>query len=516
MLRKTFLTTLLLCAIFFAQNVVAEDVIYVKSTESDSVPAAKSKSANLPTSHWAVFVDAGANIFAGDFNSAAKTKPAFPTVGAGFTYNFNGTWGIGASYAYGQYKTFGDTEKGYPEILLSGQTHRGQAFVTFDIVNMWRPYGKKIVAANLFAGAGAAFYTKDIYYDKSTDANFETFLSDNGKFSLTPYYVFGADLQFNVTKGFSLGVKAAYNLFADDQDLDVRNQGAHSDGIIDFAVSLRYKIGARNAKHVSNESAYGEMLAKVDQQLEEKIVETVIREVVTVQEAPRKHEVQVVRRDTIVVENVRVEYQTPQKETHYLYYDLNKSALSDDGFKTIQQVAVKMRDNEDLYAEIVGYGDNTGSEEFNEKLTKDRATNVYEELTQEHGISADRLICYSGGIIQGKRQGTYSPNRRVEIRLMSKEDFEAAVKNVPAQKVETTKEAKAEPVTSDAKYVVVEEGMTLSSIAWMEYKDANCWIYIYEANKNTISDPSKLQLGQKIMIPVLTSAQKASVKNVGF
>ena len=71
MLRKTFLTTLLLCAIFFAQNVVAEDVIYVKSTESDSVPAAKSKSANLPTSHWAVFVDAGANIFAGDFNSAA-------------------------------------------------------------------------------------------------------------------------------------------------------------------------------------------------------------------------------------------------------------------------------------------------------------------------------------------------------------------------------------------------------------------------------------------------------------
>ena len=175
-----------------------------------------------------------------------------------------------------------------------------------------------------------------------------------------------------------------------------------------------------------------------------------------------------------------------------------------------------MRDNEDLYAEIVGYGDNTGSEEFNEKLTKDRATNVYEELTQEHGISADRLICYSGGIIQGKRQGTYSPNRRVEIRLMSKDDFETAVKNVPTQKVETTKEAKAEPVTSDAKYVVLEEGMTLSSIAWMEYKDANCWIYIYEANKDTISDPSKLQLGQKVMIPVLTSAQKASVKNVGF
>ena len=515
MLKKSFCITLFLCVAFFAQKMVAEDVIYVRNAEIDSVPAVKEKSSNLPTSHWAVFVDAGANIFAGDFNSVAKTKPAFPTIGAGFTYNFNGTWGLGASYTYGQYKTFGDTEKNYPEILLSGQTHRAQAFVTFDIVNMWRPYGKKIVAANLFAGAGAAFYTKDVYFEKP-DANFETLLTDDGEFSLTPFYTFGADLQFNVTKGFSLGVKAAYNLFADDQDLDVRNQGAHSDGIIDFAVSLHYKIGARKGAHVSNESAYGELLTKVDQQLEEKIVETVIREVVTVQEAPRKHEVQVVRRDTIVVENVRVEYQTPQKETHYLYYDLNKSALSDDGLKTIQQVAAKMRDNEDLYAEIVGYGDNTGSEEFNEKLTNDRATNVYEELTQEHGIPADRLICYSGGIIQGKRQGTYSPNRRVEIRLMSKEDFDAAVQQVPVQQPKTTQKIDTKSATSDAKIVVVEEGMTLSSIAWMEYKDANCWIYIYEANKNTISDPSKLQLGQKIMIPVLTSAQKASVKNVGF
>jgi outer membrane protein OmpA-like peptidoglycan-associated protein len=525
---------LLVFASLSIHGLMAEDAIYVRSATTDSVAGNQpAKSKSLASSHWAVAVDAGVNWFDGDFKDVDKPFPYYPALGVGFTYNFNGTWGLGASYAFSKYKTTGDGTKTYPnaqafcpDTLLMGQMHRAQAYVMFDIINMWRPYGKKVFAANLFAGVGAAFFNRECYYAKA-DVNFEQPLFDApGKYEMTPLFLFGADCQFNISPSFSLGLKTTYNLFTRD-DLDARIQGTNNDGIVDLTLSLRYKIGARKGAHVSNESAYGELLTKVDQQLEEKIVETVIREVITVQEAPRKHEVEVVRRDTVVIESVRVEYQTPQKETHYLYYDLNTSILSDASLNTIQQVAAKMMDNEELGAEIVGYGDNTGSVEYNEKLTEIRANNVRDELINEYGISSDRIICYSGGIIEGKRKGKYSPNRRVEIRLLPTEEFKVASQRVPAKKTTVAQSVKTETTDKksvnlddvtqkNAKVLIVEAGMTLSSIAMAEYGNAHCWIYIYEANKKTISDPSKLQVGQKVMIPVLTSAQKASVKNVGF
>ena len=514
-------------------DLMAEDAIYVRSAATDSVASQTVKSQPLASSHWAVAIDAGVNWFDGDFKDVDKPYPYYPALGVGFTYNFNGTWGLGASYAFSKYKTTGDGTKTYPDAaafcpdtLLMGQMHRAQAYVMFDIINMWRPYGKKVFAANLFAGVGAAFFNRECYYAKA-DTDFKEPLYDMpGKYEMTPLFLFGADCQFNISPSLSLGLKTTYNLFTRD-DLDARIQGTNNDGIIDLTLSLRYKIGARKGAHVSNVSAYGELLTKVDQQLEEKIVETVIREVVTVQEAPRKHEVEVVRRDTVVIESVRVEYQAPKKETHYLYYDLNTSILSDAGLNTIQQVAAKMMDNEELGAEIVGYGDNTGSVEYNEKLTEVRANNVRDELINEYGISSDRIVCYSGGIIEGKRKGKYSPNRRVEIRLLPKEDFEVAAQRVPTKKITTVqpvttittneKTAKQDDVAlKNVKVLTVETGMTLSSIAMEEYGNAHCWIYIYEANKQTMADPSKLQVGQKVIIPVLTSAQKSSVKNVGF
>ena len=516
---------LLACALFSAQGVVAEDAIYVRSSAPDSASVAKpTKSKPLPSSHWAVSVDAGVNWFDGDFKEVDKPFPYYPALGVGFTYNFNGTWGLGASYAFSKYKTTGDDTKTYPtgtafcpDTMLMGQMHRAQAFVMFDIINMWRPYGKKVFSANLFAGVGAAFFNRELYYEKA-DVNFTTPVYDApGSYEMTPLFLFGADCQFNISPSFSLGVKTTYNLFTKD-DLDARIQGTNNDGIVDLTLSLRYKIGARKGKHVSNETAYGELLTKVDDQLEQKIVETVVREVVTVRDEVRRHEVQVVRRDTVVIESVRVEHQAPKKETHYLYYDLNISSLSDASLNTIQQVAAAMEEDEELCAEIVGYGDNTGSLEYNEKLTQVRAKKVYDELINEYDIPTERITYYSGGIIQGKRKGKYSPNRRVEIRLLPKEDFKpVAPKNTQTtQKVKSVSTATANNDTKGAKVLTVEEGMTLSNIAFTEYGNAHCWIYLYEANKQKISDPSKLQIGQKIVIPTLTQSQKESVKNVSF
>ncbi len=48
---------------------------------------------------------------------------------------------------------------------------------------------------------------------------------------------------------------------------------------------------------------------------------------------------------------------------------------------------------------------------------------------------------------------------------------------------------------------VIKGGDTLSKIAKQYYGNANEWRRIYEANKQTISDPDKIFPGQKIIIP---------------
>ena len=54
--------------------------------------------------------------------------------------------------------------------------------------------------------------------------------------------------------------------------------------------------------------------------------------------------------------------------------------------------------------------------------------------------------------------------------------------------------------TATKVYTVVS-GDSLSKIAKREYGDANAWKRIFEANRDIIKDPDKIQPGQKLKIP---------------
>ncbi len=47
----------------------------------------------------------------------------------------------------------------------------------------------------------------------------------------------------------------------------------------------------------------------------------------------------------------------------------------------------------------------------------------------------------------------------------------------------------------------VQSGDTLSKIAQRHYGEAGQWRKIFEANRGTISDPDKIQVGQQLTIP---------------
>jgi nucleoid-associated protein YgaU len=50
-------------------------------------------------------------------------------------------------------------------------------------------------------------------------------------------------------------------------------------------------------------------------------------------------------------------------------------------------------------------------------------------------------------------------------------------------------------------YYVVKKGDTLSKIAKDYYGDAQLYAQIFEANRDVLKDPNKIQVGQKLRIP---------------
>ncbi|RMH55100.1 MAG: LysM peptidoglycan-binding domain-containing protein [Candidatus Hydrogenedentota bacterium] len=54
---------------------------------------------------------------------------------------------------------------------------------------------------------------------------------------------------------------------------------------------------------------------------------------------------------------------------------------------------------------------------------------------------------------------------------------------------------------SAARTHVVTKGESLGRIAAHYYGSVDAWKKIYEANRNTISDPNKIFPGQKLVIP---------------
>jgi nucleoid-associated protein YgaU len=59
----------------------------------------------------------------------------------------------------------------------------------------------------------------------------------------------------------------------------------------------------------------------------------------------------------------------------------------------------------------------------------------------------------------------------------------------------------ASAATTGAQSYTVKSGDTLSKIAKQHYGDANQWHKIFEANRGTLSDPDKIQVGQELTIP---------------
>jgi outer membrane protein OmpA-like peptidoglycan-associated protein len=393
--------------------------------------------------------------------------------------------------------------------MLKGNSHQIDAYITFDIFNAWRPQNRfKLFALNLILGGGVGWFKNSTYYPNEYHREpdgvtitlpqrwdyhtaQQTSMS-NRKYQARSIFLGGASFDFNITRSLALGVRCVYNYYTKD-DIDGRERGNNNDGVFDATVMLRYKIDAEKKSHVAN--------FRGQEALDMAVRETNPRHYVAPYDDTGAYapDTVVATHDTVII--VRGDGESANYFTdlyYYVYFDVGEHFLYDESLKTIQQVADRLARDENLCLEIVGYCDNTGSSEFNEALGRNRALSVAEEFKAEYGISESRIYTEGRGIIRGRRStASYSPNRRADIRVITRDMFELLHGVRPADN-----QAIPQP-----KMVEVGRGETLSKLARKYYGNVHCWVYIFEANLNKLATPNSVKPGMEIAIPVLTDQQ---------
>ncbi len=488
--------------------------------------------------HWSIIPHVGFSSFDGDFTSEAKHSVAVPAAGLALEYNFTPVWNLGIEYMYDMYTVTGNT--GHADTLLTGHMHKAGAYLGMDLISIIFPRSKKKILSVIPAiGGGVAFYKRakyymdDFYIDPRTGQNVNpthargntaSYINadgevgpehDNGYRSIG-YLQAGVNVEFNINRTLALGVRANYSYFTRDY---VDGRGYHkyspssfasknNDGIFDVTLNLRIKFEPQSKNHVRNISSFETWEKKAEQK--------------------PCHDTVIIRHDSIIVRESFHEQEKELEQYYYVYFANNKADIDDKGLITIQQVAERLQEDTSLYAVVTGYCDNTGSNSLNYALGDRRADNVVDELAQEHGIEMERMHAGGVGKVIGRRStASYGPNRRAAIRLVDKETFERMKYNLDDQKANRPeKEEKTVPLSESARpekmnvykqrdneEVETEKSTTLSKLARQYYNNTYCWVYIYIANKEKISNPNALVPGTKLIVPELTEKEMQITKD---
>lgn len=502
---KKLLLILFLGIYLFPVNVVmADDEVLneVPAVEVDSTlgvhPYKKLPTAVDKYANWSLTFELGMSLLDADFNQPGITivpKTRIRPSGAiSLSYDFTPVWGLTGVYSYGNY----GIKQSNGDFLIFGHMHSLELLLSYDLVDSWFPRRKtNIFSLYLLGGLGLGFYNSDLSNADGTIKHPRT----DGKYDEVGMISVGLQAEFNVTREIGLGLKGMYHIYTNDM-LDGKMQGTSNDCMEYASVYLRWKLEGRKKNHMRNFSSEDALYAMLPEKE---------------QPAPLKDTLVMYNKDTIVIIDKEIEHQASAPILrHYVYFDNDRSTLTDHTLTIIQQFADLLQEDSTLCVELNGYCDNTGSEKHNEALAQRRAERVKKELMTVYGISEDRIVTEGKGMLTNVGS-SYAPNRRVSIRFISQEECDS-LRNEKEQPVKTdeanVEQPSQEPATVEQATEVVEEEndvlavvtskkdvTTLSRLAKQYYKNASCWPYIYEANTDVLSNPDFIPEGVSLNIP---------------
>lgn len=99
-----------------------------------------------------------------------------------------------------------------------------------------------------------------------------------------------------------------------------------------------------------------------------------------------------------------------------IYFDTNKSTIQEGSLGLVNYLRQFMLENPTINAELIGYSDETGTEENNMKLSQNRSKTVFDVLVAA-GIKASRLSYVAGGEDKSVSKGARQLARKVSFKL---------------------------------------------------------------------------------------------------
>ncbi|MCQ2348749.1 MAG: OmpA family protein [Paludibacteraceae bacterium] len=401
--------------------------------------------------HWSMYLTAGFNITDADFTSEKKHAVWLPTVGLGAAYHWNNTWSLGMEYKFRNYKVTGsdikinDDQYRDARTLMKGMSHQADLYIAMDVFNMFRPQNKaKLFALDLLLGGGALWWKNSVQYgnertmDKiltDTPWKYETGYGQEAekmdKYRMTAVFLAGVSAEFNLNRSFQLGLRGVYYYTTTDQ-VDARVRVENNDGWFDCEVLLRYKFEPRRKSHVRN--------YMIDQQVanwndgtyyDDPAMGKAKRDKYKI--VPQKDTLWDITRDTVYMMPAAAGVAGTGNASarrgirdYVVFFENDVPELDQMALSITGDAAMLLLSEPEYNAVVVGSCDNTGAVEYNKWLAVQRATNVKQTL-MDMGVDSTRIYFAGRGIMQDDREfGSFSPNRRVEIHIVTDEQMEQA------------------------------------------------------------------------------------------
>ena len=210
------------------------------------------------------------------------------------------------------------------------------------------------------------------------------------------------------------------------------------------------------------------------------------------------------REKTIVQVDTVAQRMEDELQSAIIYFDLDKAIPILEPADILDRIAAMLIKHPQQRIFVNGHACKLGKPDYNKRLALRRAQAVADKL-RKLGVRDDQMVIRSLGADVPYRynggQHQLSKDRRVEIVPIYNapviEPQQPAVE--PAQSVQPA----AQPVAVEGPKETVRQGSRLAQIARRHYGEPEFWIFIYEANKDKIADPSNLPVGMEIIVPDL-------------
>ncbi|MDR4504756.1 MAG: LysM peptidoglycan-binding domain-containing protein [Candidatus Scalindua sp.] len=124
-------------------------------------------------------------------------------------------------------------------------------------------------------------------------------------------------------------------------------------------------------------------------------------------------------------------------------------------------------------------------------------------LSEQTGLLLGIVILVLIGVFVSTRT-SLNENKMVKFAV-SKKNF-LKIEDLPVKPRQTKEGRLVTSFTSEKKIIhKISSNENLSKISTRYYGDAAKWGKIYDANKNIITDPNSLKVGQEILIPDIST-----------